>query len=81
MIYLLQGEECLSVNRVVPGFVPRYEWIKVKAYDINGKEMALNFSGVLSIIVQHEIDHLNGVMFYDHINYENSAELSKCKSI
>jgi len=75
MIYLPQGEGCLSVDREVPGFVPRYERIKVKAYDINGEEKILKFNGYHSIVIQHEIDHLNGIMFYDKINKENPFKL------
>lgn len=75
MIYLPQGEGCLSVDREVPGFVPRYERIKVKAFDINGKETIYKFEGYGAIVMQHEIDHLNGIMFYDRINKENPFKL------
>ncbi|MFP3919779.1 peptide deformylase [Lysinibacillus telephonicus] len=75
MIYLPQGEGCLSVEREVNGFVPRYERIKVKAYDITGQEVIFKFQGYGSIVVQHEIDHLNGIMFYDRINQENPFKL------
>ncbi|MEL3961237.1 peptide deformylase [Lysinibacillus endophyticus] len=75
MIYLPQGEGCLSVDREVPGFVPRYERIKVKAFDINGKETIYKFEGYGAIVMQHEIDHLDGIMFYDRINKENPFKL------
>ncbi|HWO96457.1 MAG TPA: peptide deformylase [Bacillus sp. (in: firmicutes)] len=75
MIYLPEGEGCLSVDREVKGFVPRYERIKVKAYDINGEEVIFKFKGYGSIVIQHEIDHLNGIMFYDRINKENPFKL------
>ncbi|WP_342504040.1 peptide deformylase [Lysinibacillus sp. FSL L8-0126] len=75
MIYLPDGEGCLSVNRPVHGFVPRYERIKVRAYDIDGQEFILPFQGYGAIVVQHEIDHLNGTMFYDRINKENPFRL------
>lgn len=75
MIYLLQGEGCLSVDREVDGIVPRYERIKVKAFDITGKEVIYQFKGYGSIVIQHEIDHLNGIMFYDRINTENPYKL------
>lgn len=77
MIYLPEGEGCLSVNRPVHGFVPRYERIKVKAYNIDGQEFMLSLKGYESIVVQHEIDHLNGIMFYDRINKDNPFELPK----
>ena len=75
MIYLPEGEGCLSVDREVKGFVPRYERIKVKAYDINGQEMIFRFKGYQSIVIQHEMDHLDGIMFYDRINKENPFKL------
>lgn len=75
MVYLPEGEGCLSVDREVKGFVPRYERIKVKAYDITGKEIVYRFKGYGAIVVQHEIDHLNGIMFYDHINKVNPFSL------
>lgn len=77
MIYLPEGEGCLSVNRPVHGFVPRYERIKVKAYNIDGQEFMMSLKGYESIVVQHEIDHLNGIMFYDRINKDNPFELPK----
>lgn len=75
MIYLPEGEGCLSVNRDVKGYVPRYERIKVKAYDINGQEVEYKLKGYGSIVIQHEMDHLNGIMFYDRINKENPFKL------
>ncbi|TCJ03836.1 peptide deformylase [Cytobacillus praedii] len=75
MIYLPEGEGCLSVDRDVKGYVPRYERIKVKAYDINGQEVEYKLKGYGSIVIQHEMDHLNGIMFYDRINKENPFRL------
>ncbi|WP_243524052.1 peptide deformylase [Bacillus pseudomycoides] len=69
--YLSGGEGCLSVDREVPGYVPRYTRIKVKATTIDGEEVKLRLKGLPAIVFQHEIDHLNGIMFYDHINQEN----------
>jgi peptide deformylase len=66
--YLTGGEGCLSVDRDVPGYVPRYARITVKATTLDGKEVKLRLKGLPSIVFQHEIDHLNGIMFYDHIN-------------
>ncbi|NYV66920.1 peptide deformylase [Bacillus sp. Gen3] len=75
MIYLLQGEGCLSVDRDIKGFVPRYERIKVKGFNLTGEEVLLKLSGYSSIVVQHEIDHLDGIMFYDRMNKENPFQL------
>jgi peptide deformylase len=69
--YLNTGEGCLSVPEIIPGYVPRYSRIKVQGNDINGKEIMVCLKGLLAIVFQHEIDHLQGVMFYDHINKED----------
>ena len=69
--YLAGGEGCLSVDRPVEGYVPRYARVTIKAIDINGAEVKLRLRDYAAIVFQHEIDHLNGVMFYDHINKNN----------
>lgn len=69
-IYLPEGEGCLSVNREITGHVPRYEKIKVQAFDTEGEEHTYTFKGYSSILVQHEMDHLNGIMFFDRIDKE-----------
>ncbi|AGT31372.1 peptide deformylase [Geobacillus genomosp. 3] len=66
--YLTTGEGCLSVDRDVPGYVPRYARITVTGTTIDGEEVTLRLKGLPAIVFQHEIDHLNGIMFYDHIN-------------
>jgi len=68
---LAGGEGCLSVDRLVEGYVVRYARVTVRAYDIEGKEVKLRLKDYPAIVIQHEIDHLNGIMFYDHINEEN----------
>lgn len=75
MVYLPQSEGCLSVDREVNGYVPRYERIKMKAYDVEGNELNLRFKGFPAVVMQHELDHLNGIMFYDRINAENPFKL------
>jgi peptide deformylase len=70
--YLQEGEACLSVKKKVQGIVPRRTKIKVHAYDmLNEKEIELIAENFLAINLQHEIDHLNGILYYDHINKEN----------
>ncbi|MBM7682267.1 peptide deformylase [Pullulanibacillus pueri] len=71
IIFLPEGEGCLSVNRTVYGRVPRFEKIKIKAIDENGKSLVLSFKGYSSILIQHEIDHMNGIMFYERIDQNN----------
>ncbi|WP_161979124.1 peptide deformylase [Streptococcus sp. S784/96/1] len=65
---LADGEGCLSVDRVIEGYVPRHARITVEYFDKNGEKHKVKFKGYNAIVVQHEIDHLNGVMFYDRIN-------------
>jgi len=73
--YLQSGEGCLSVDRPVEGFVPRPARITVKATDLDGNEVKLRLRDYAAIVFQHEIDHLNGIMFYDHINKKNPFEI------
>lgn len=68
LIYASEGEGCLSVNREVPGIVPRYARVTFTGYDINGKEIKYRAREELSIAFQHEMDHLNGILFVDHID-------------
>ncbi|MEK4228576.1 peptide deformylase [Solibacillus sp. FSL H8-0538] len=69
--YLSGGEGCLSVDRNVPGYVPRYARITAKFFTIDGEEQKIRLIGLPAIAFQHELDHLNGVMFYDRINEED----------
>lgn len=63
-------EGCLSVPNIV-GNVKRSEHIKVKALNENGDEVVIDASGYLARAFQHEIDHLNGILFIDHIDKNN----------
>lgn len=65
--FLENGEGCLSVDREVKGIVPRYARIKVEATTLEGEKITLRLKGYPAIVFQHEIDHLNGIMFYDRI--------------
>ncbi|NPC92413.1 peptide deformylase [Bacillus sp. WMMC1349] len=69
--YLSSGEGCLSVDEPIPGYVPRYARIRVKGTTLEGEQINIRLRGYPAIVFQHEIDHLNGIMFYDHINKEN----------
>ncbi|TDY57689.1 peptide deformylase [Bacillus subtilis] len=69
--YLTSGEGCLSVDEAIPGYVPRYARIRVKGTTLEGENIDIRLKGFPAIVFQHEIDHLNGVMFYDHIDKEN----------
>ncbi|WP_282708911.1 peptide deformylase [Ligilactobacillus sp. Marseille-Q7487] len=77
MVALGEGEGCLSVDREVPGYVPRHNRIKLRWYDLDGNEHQARLNGYEAIVVQHELDHLNGVLFYDHINKNNPFVIPK----
>ena len=62
------GEGCLSVNRDVDGHVPRHARVTVEGFDLNGNPLRIRAREELSIAFQHEIDHLDGILFYDRIN-------------
>lgn len=67
--YLSGGEGCLSVDAEHRGRVYRDYKIVVKAYEAKlQKDITLTAKGYDAIVLQHEIDHLNGVLFYDHID-------------
>lgn len=59
-------EGCLSIPFVY-GEVTRAEKVLVKAYDVKGDEFMLEADGLLAICIQHEYDHLEGILFIDHL--------------
>jgi peptide deformylase len=59
-------EGCLSVVDVY-GKVPRYSKVRVRARDEQGREIRVKAEGFLARVLQHEIDHIRGTMFVDHI--------------
>jgi peptide deformylase len=67
-----EHEGCLSV-RDIYGLVPRYEKIRVKALDESGHEVRIKAEGFLARVLQHEIDHTNGIVFIDHIDQDKDA--------
>lgn len=71
MIYVEEGEGCLSVNREVNGIIPRHARVTVTGYDMDGNKIKVRAREELAIAFQHEIDHLNGILFIDHIDPKN----------
>ncbi|MBQ6840957.1 MAG: peptide deformylase [Bacilli bacterium] len=71
LVYVGEGEGCLSVNRPVDGIVPRHARITVKYNDIEGKEKTVRVREDIAVAFQHEIDHLNGILFVDKIDKKN----------
>ena len=59
-------EGCLSIPGWV-GEVPRYETITVKAVDMDNKAVRIKAHGYLARVFQHEIDHLDGILFTDRV--------------
>ena len=59
-------EGCLSIPGYI-GEVMRYPMVTIKGKDINGKDIRIKAFDFLARAFQHEIDHLNGVLFIDHI--------------
>lgn len=70
-IYVTDGEGCLSVNRPVEGIIPRYARVTMEAYDMEGRKIHVRAREELAICFQHELDHLNGILFTDHIDPKN----------
>ena len=70
-IYVQDGEGCLSVNRPVEGIIPRYARVTLEAYDEDGNKIQIRGREELAICFQHEIDHLNGILFVDKIDPKN----------
>ena len=71
------GEGCLSVDRNVPGYVVRHARVTVEYFTKDGEKKRIKLIGFNSIVVQHEIDHTNGIMFYDRINPNNPFEIKE----
>lgn len=68
LIYVGEGEGCLSVNRPVDGIVPRHARITVEAYDIDGNKFTIRVREDIAVAFQHELDHLDGILFIDRID-------------
>lgn len=69
---IYEHEGCLSVSDIY-GIVPRYSKVRVRALNIEGQAMRIKADGFLARVLQHEIDHTNGIVFVDHIDHEQEA--------
>ena len=63
----LNQEGCLSVPEYYAD-VERSKEVEVEWFDESGKKIKRKLSGLLSICIQHEIDHLDGILFIDHLS-------------
>lgn len=69
---VIEPEGCLSVKNMY-GKVARYPKVKFKYFDENGKEIIKTAKGFLAKVIQHEVDHLDGVLYVDRVvNPENA---------
>lgn len=68
MVYIEEGEGCLSVNRPTTGIVPRHARMKLEAYDEKGDLYEIRVREELAVGFQHELDHLDGILFTDKID-------------
>jgi peptide deformylase len=68
-------EGCLSVPGVF-GMVKRSREVRVEAYDINGSKITIKASDLMADVLQHEIDHLDGILFIDKVTkYSNHSKM------
>jgi peptide deformylase len=78
---VVKEEGCLSL----PGLyrkVKRAQWVKVKAQNLDGEEIEIEGEGLLARALQHEIDHLNGVVFIDRLSpLQKRLALEKFKKL
>ena len=65
-------EGCLSIQDIY-GKVPRYQKVRVKAKNLEGKEFRVTAEGFVARVFQHEVDHTNGIAFVDHIKDKPDA--------
>ena len=72
----LGTEGCLSIPGYVGDHVPRVTTVTVKARDPKGKEIRVRAEGWFARILQHEIDHLDGILYIDHIRPEDVREVT-----
>ncbi|MFD1441841.1 peptide deformylase [Lacticaseibacillus hegangensis] len=65
---LSEGEGCLSVDKDIEGYVVRHDRVTIRYQNLDGETKKVRLKNYPAIVCQHEIDHLNGILFYDHIN-------------
>jgi peptide deformylase len=66
------GEGCLSVDKDQEGYVYRHHKIILKAFDIlTNKDITITATGYDAIVLQHEYDHLDGILYYERIDKEH----------
>ncbi len=72
-------EGCLSVPGIFEK-IARAEWVKVRALNLDGKFFVIEATGLLSVCIQHEMDHLKGKVFVEYLSrLKQTRILSKLK--
>lgn len=69
-------EGCLSIPNML-GLVRRYKKIKYSALDLNGKSIAAEVEGLHARVIQHELDHLNGILYTSRLAHKNAFGYSE----
>lgn len=78
VVKMLEG--CLSIPEFY-GHVIRPAKVKVSAFSEFGKKFARSYSGISARVVQHELDHLNGVLFIDHVHDQGGKLFKVIKDV
>ena len=71
LVYIAEGEGCLSINRPTEGIVPRHARITIEGFNEYGEPFTLRVREELAVAFQHELDHLDGILFTDKIDKKN----------
>lgn len=74
--YQLDMEGCISVPKKY-GKVKRYEKVKVRGLNLEGKKIEIKAEGLLARVLQHEIDHMDGKLFLSHVHEKEIFTLDK----
>lgn len=69
-------EGCLSIPEY-RAFIPRFNYIKVQAMNLKNEKIEIEADSILSICIQHEIDHLNGKLFIDYLSQLKQERILK----
>ncbi|MFZ2314880.1 MAG: peptide deformylase [Gammaproteobacteria bacterium] len=71
-----EGEGCLSVDSAFDK-VKRAAKVTMRGTDLDGKPVELKAEGLMAVCIQHEIDHLNGILFVDHLSRLKQDRIKK----
>jgi peptide deformylase len=63
-----EGEGCLSVGGGAYDKVERAAKVRLRGMDMDGNTFEMDAEGLMAVCIQHEIDHLNGILFIDHLS-------------